>query len=538
MRYLLRTSAAAEPDGTGRSSAAEGEEISKIPVFLADTKSTGSKTGMTMGGGRKNGAETGIADLGVSAKAEDETDGQKRSSAAEREDEFEYRRADIVAGGDCAEQLIERFAEYEGEVYYPCAGGDKYSLFGLINMFPKASRFVFNDGFYQQETAFRIPNSGDLPGIIDFLREDFSFIDSYYELEICPIDIRSLRLALRIRSEAMKQLLNRDSMEILYKIGDYEDEEDSYGVIYVQQPGLAGHFSKHENFWEKIASQLNDRGIVLTSRGNTFQPPSYLLRNVATVMVNQDFEHWVPLGTKWDIYDKTRRSSAAEGEVISEIPVFLAGSKNDSSETGMTMGGGVFRGGDLVAYIRRHAEMLLSIRAEDIERREFTMRVDKRRIGEKTEEFKMLNGWWKALRDRFPGATFNDIILNGSEKNGLIKIICEKDGKRVGEGAVISKGLDALPILAIPDIALAAFASCNIPDLTGVEWSADYAWLLRMINDLYYSITSIDYLTEDEITSYTQDTIDKIRSIPMPIKRIDYDEEMDPDKFIEALRAV
>jgi len=40
------------------------------------------------------------------------------------DDRFRYRRADVVSGGEYANNLMTKFYEYVGEVYYPCAGYD------------------------------------------------------------------------------------------------------------------------------------------------------------------------------------------------------------------------------------------------------------------------------------------------------------------------------------------------------------------------------------------------------------------------------
>lgn len=266
----------------------------------------------------------------ASAKLAAKSDSATSSSSSKPRDEFAYRQADIITGESQAAQLLKRFAQYEGEVYYPCALGDKFSLFALMNMFPKASRFVFNDNFDQNHTILKIPNAGNLPGIINFLRESFSFMDRYYDLEVTPLDIRTLEITITIKDETIKRSLNRDSVKILYKISDYNYEKDSYGVIYVQEPGLAGTFSTRRDFWEKMASQLEKGGVVLASESNTQQPPVSILTNKATVMGNQGLGRWVPLGTPWKIYEKRQGSSslAAGSSSVAQKDVIEADSLN------------------------------------------------------------------------------------------------------------------------------------------------------------------------------------------------------------------
>ncbi|MDP2981259.1 MAG: hypothetical protein Q8N67_04270, partial [Candidatus Omnitrophota bacterium] len=221
------------------------------------------------------------------------------------EDEYRYRRADIVSGGESAVRLMAKFSEYRGEVYYPCAGYDNYSLQALINIFPNASRFVLNDSFNQNETSLLIPSSENIVGIVADLYNFFETLKySLGNFRIQIINTKTLRITIKVDTDEAKALLKRDSIEVLYKIGDYKEESGRYGVIYVQTPGMAGSLSEFSDFYTRLLSQLKDNGALLVSRECTFQPATPSLINVASIIANTEFDSWLSFVEPWEVYKK------------------------------------------------------------------------------------------------------------------------------------------------------------------------------------------------------------------------------------------
>ncbi len=264
-------------------------------------------------------AEADAAEAGRAAPNES-------SPSAPEVDEFRYRSGDVISGGEYANALINKFHDYDGEVYYPCAGYDSISLVALINLFPNACRFVFNDLFEQSETSISIPDAKDISAIVIDLYMFFEPLKySIGRFDIRIVDEKTFKMIIKVETDEAKAVLKKDKIEAIYKIGDYKNESSKYGVVYIQTPGMAGKLSRDSDFWMNILRNLDDKGFLLISRECTSQPETFALRNVATILANMEIDFWSPFVEPWEVYQFSDVHSNEQATGGTTIPTAAVG---------------------------------------------------------------------------------------------------------------------------------------------------------------------------------------------------------------------
>ena len=174
--------------------------------------------------------------------------------------------------------------------------------------------------------------------------------------------------------------------------------------------------------------------------------------------------------------------------------------------------------------------------------RGYEIRVNVNKTNPSSAEYEAIERYWKRLRETFPGANFKEDIItaNGNGEDYLVRIDCNG----IGHGSVSIDNPKALStqhrLFSLMNI---AFIASNIPDIENPQWSSDYIAFIKYINNQVYSLSHLDkhYLDPEEITLFSQATINKIRNIPIrldPIDRLDLDLELELNRAIESLRAV
>ncbi|MGB2630788.1 MAG: pentapeptide repeat-containing protein, partial [Candidatus Omnitrophota bacterium] len=217
-----------------------------------------------------------------------------------------------AAFGNLAErELLRKFANYDGTVYYPFALDDLQSVFELAGMFPKAG-ILLNDAFIQKETdlAESMPDRNNMEEVSAFLEQQF--------MRKCPGKVS--RVDFRIIDEAQKLLevtvqvtpetaksIGKETVIFRYQAGFFEDLELQTGVILVKRPGYGGRFSTHPAFWEMIYKKLTKPGFVLIDGA----PGKVYLRKNLKEIYSSMFTSRGSKG-KFAIYQKITPTTGAE----------------------------------------------------------------------------------------------------------------------------------------------------------------------------------------------------------------------------------
>ncbi len=212
-------------------------------------------------------------------------------------------------------------AAYEGEVYYPSAGTDGRSLISLFATFPKAKRFVFNDMLIPEELLGLTTDINTPEQVQDFLMRRFSYYFGGRKTSLSSewIEENVLSLKITLKDENLKKLYERDNFEVLYKIGDFKNEADTFGVVYVHYPGKAQHLSMEKWFWEKIYSVLKQNGSLIVPVGTASEPSSETFKSVGLLLPTQELESYEPAVSCWSFFTKLGREDLSENSALEKL---------------------------------------------------------------------------------------------------------------------------------------------------------------------------------------------------------------------------
>ncbi|MDP8298495.1 MAG: ATP-binding protein [Candidatus Tantalella remota] len=180
------------------------------------------------------------------------------------------------------DEIKKRFEDYEGEIYYPTPCADFGSFVILVAMFPKVSRFVYRDGFYMDEVSYDIPSPKDINQVSAFLGEKLARLEKGQVAthEILVVDDRTLDI--KVSFKKALPYAGR-TVHIRYEVGDIFENDNTYGMVYVRQPGLAGQISAKPAFWEKMKANTSKNGLILVSSELTHFPWSRGLESLLDI---------------------------------------------------------------------------------------------------------------------------------------------------------------------------------------------------------------------------------------------------------------